>query len=112
MTRLQSYRLPLALAMTAIYNLFFWHEQFGINLPLFSFLIIALMFLLNPEAIHSRNAWITALGSLITGVLVVVYHSGTSQVVHILSTLLFIGFAHQAPLRTVFHALGQLFESS
>ncbi|MEM6346021.1 MAG: DUF4173 domain-containing protein [Bacteroidota bacterium] len=112
MTRLQSYRLPLALAMTAIYNLFFWQEQLGINLPIFSLLIIALMFLLNPAAIRSRNAWITALGSIITGVLVVCYHSGTSQVVHILSTLLFVGFAHQAPLRTVFHALGQLFESS
>jgi len=111
MTRLQSYRLPLALAMTAVYNLFFWQEQFGINLPIFSLLIIALMFLLNPEAIRSRNAWITALGSLMTGILVVVYHSGTAQVVHILSTLLFVGFAHQSQLRTVFHALGQLLES-
>ncbi|MFK7925657.1 MAG: DUF4173 domain-containing protein [Bacteroidia bacterium] len=111
MTRLQSYRLPLALALTAIYNLFFWQEQFGINLPLFSFLIMALILALNPAAMRSRNVWISALGTLFTGVLAVVYHSGTVQVVHILSTLLFVGFAHQPKLRTVFHALGQLFES-
>ncbi|MEL6654554.1 MAG: hypothetical protein AAFQ87_27515, partial [Bacteroidota bacterium] len=106
MTRLQSYRLPLALALTAVYNLLFWQEEFGLNLLLFSGLSIALLLVLNPEAVRSRNVWISIAGSLLSGVLVVLYDSGSAKVVHILSTLLFVGFCHQPQLKTVFHALG------
>ncbi len=111
MTRLLPYRFPLALAFAALYNVFFWQESLGLNLPLFSLLTMGLILVLNPAALLQKNVWMTALGTLLTGFLVVFYHSGTAKVVHIASFFLFAGFVHQPQVRSVLHALRQLLDN-
>jgi hypothetical protein len=108
MTTLSNYRLPLALAFAVLYNLFFWQEKLGLNLLLFSSLLMGIVLLLNPAAQQKRNVRIAAAGTLCTGLLVLLYNSGTAKVVHIGSLLLFVGFVHQPQVRTIFHALAQL----
>jgi hypothetical protein len=108
MTTLSNYRLPLALAFAVLYNLFFWQEKLGLNLLLFSSLLMGIVLLLNPAAQQKRNVRIAAAGTLCTGLLVLLYNSGTAKVVHIGSLFLFVGFVHQPQVRTIFHALAQL----
>ncbi|MEO0470358.1 MAG: DUF4173 domain-containing protein [Bacteroidota bacterium] len=98
-----SIRLACTIGLAVLFNLIFWQEKVGINLPVFSFLIMAALLLLEKNAIRTPAVWLSGLGSLLTGGLVVLHHSDTAVVVHILSMLLFVGFAHQPALRTVFH---------
>lgn len=108
---LNRFRLPLAIALTVVYNLFFWQEKLGINLALFSLLIVGIVLFLNPASRHSRIVWLTAVGTVLTGVLVIFHNSGTAKFAHIASLLVFTGFAHLPSLRSLTHAIAAVWGS-
>lgn len=102
---LQRFRLPFAIALTVVYNAFFWQEKMGINLPIFSLLVMGILLFLNPEARDTRYVWLMALGTLLSGLMVVLHNSGTAKLVHLCSLLLFAGFVHLPQLRSAAFAL-------
>lgn len=86
-----------------LYNIFFWKEQMGLNTLFFSIFIIGSSFYLNPESRHSTIARLTALGTLFTSVMVVVFNSQLSKNVHLLSLVVMIGFIQQRELRFLWY---------
>lgn len=100
-----SYRLPVTITLTLIYNIFFWEEKLGINLPLFSTMLMGVILYLNKEARSSRSVQVMAVGAVLTGVLVVLYNSGTAKFAHIASVFLFIGFSQLPQLKFVGNAI-------
>ncbi|MEM7510279.1 MAG: DUF4153 domain-containing protein [Bacteroidota bacterium] len=99
------YRFLMVVLLTIIYNAFFWQKELGINVMVFSILMIGSLLALNPSARSSRNVWITAFGTILTGLMVVYHNSPFSKVVHIFSLILFAGFVHQPSMRSVILAL-------
>lgn len=95
--------LKVILVVTAIvvYSHLFWLQKLGINLLLFSTLLMGLGILFNPEALKSRKVWATVLGTLLSGVLVVLHNSGISKFMHIASFIVTVGFIHERGLRSV-----------
>ena len=88
-----------------LYNIFFWEEQMGLNTLLFTVFVIGSLFYLNPESKSSTIARLTALGTLFTALMVVVFNSQLSKVVHILSLITMVGFVHQRELRFLWYGL-------
>ena len=88
-----------------LYNIFFWEEQMGLNTLLFTLFVVGSLFYLNPESRYSTIARLTALGTLFTALMVVVFNSQLSKVVHILSLITMVGFVHQRELRFLWYGL-------
>ncbi|MEM7369827.1 MAG: DUF4173 domain-containing protein [Bacteroidota bacterium] len=97
--------LPIVLGFACLFNFFFWQEKLGVNLFLFSSLLIGFVFLTNQKARASRQLLFTGLGSFLTAILVLVHNSGTAKLIHLLSLFVFFGFAHLPELRTMGNAL-------
>ncbi len=103
--------LAAFLILSAAFNVLFWQEKLGINALIFSGIMILSVMLLKPKAIRSRNVWGTALLAFFTADLVLIHNSGLAKFMHFISLILFVGFVHQPQLRTVFLALGAVFEN-
>lgn len=104
-------RIPLLILLTVVYNFFFWEEKLGVNLLIFSVLTVSTIFLFNLDALKSKAAWITAGGTLLTGLLVLFHNSGFAKFAHIAAVFTFAGFAHQKDLRSLLASLGTLLQN-
>jgi hypothetical protein len=100
-------RLVFFTASLLIYNYLFWEQSSGVNLPLFSLLLGIIAGLINPESLRSRRVQVTAAGTFITGVLVVIHHSDLSIFVHIISFFAMLGFLQQQELKSLYNAFLQ-----
>jgi hypothetical protein len=103
---LQALLKPLLLLTgVIIYSALFWHEKLAFNLLLFSSLLIAFaLFLYRPI----KLAWpLTApiAGTLISGLIVMLYNTSLSKWVHIFSFLIMLGFVQRQQLRSTAFAL-------
>lgn len=110
MTNRQTANLFLVIGIVA-YNFLFWQQKLGINLLAFSSLLAAFAFYLNPKSLYSRNAWISALATLITGVCVVIYNTTLSKVIHILSFSTMLGFIHHSEMRSIYYSVLNTFNN-
>lgn len=88
-----------------VYNTLFWHQQTGINLPLFSFLLIGLAIYQSSKSLKNQETLLAITLSVLNGAMVVWHHSGFSIFMHIVVTLLSLGFLKQAELRHIFDGL-------
>jgi hypothetical protein len=100
-------QLVIFTASLVVYNILFWKEKFGINLPLFSILMGAMAFRLYPENIRTPKVLITAAGTLLAGIFVVINNSAVSKFAHISSFFILLGFLQESQLKTVYYALLQ-----
>ena len=105
MKKLEIKKSILLIFGSIAFNFFFWEETFGINLLLFSLLIIGTTIYTHKKAKYSRPFIYTAIGVLISGIAVSYHCSDMAKFTNITSTLLMIGFANQSKLRTPFYAL-------
>jgi len=106
-TQLRELRFPLSLLLTCIYQWMFWQEKMGLNVLIFSSLLIGISLFLHPDSRLNRSVWFTAFGSLLTAILVVVYNSGTAEVIHLGSMIAFFGFVSAPQLRSMTSAFFQ-----
>lgn len=96
------------IALSVLYNYFFWEEKFGINLLIFSSLIIiTLIFGIYPSSIKKRNIQISVLLTFGAASMVVYQNTFISKLGFFISFTFLVGFLHQQALTTVFMALGQ-----
>jgi hypothetical protein len=81
------------------YNFLFWGEKLGLNVLIFSTLLIGGLFTLYPESRQSKMAIITAIGTLFSAVMIVYNNSMYAKVMHFISLIATAGFVQQYVLR-------------
>lgn len=88
-----------------LFNAIFWEEDFGINLFIFSNLVMSVLaFVFFPESIRKRNVQVAVVFTLLSGLMVVVHNSVVSKLGHLASFFLMIGFMQENRSKTVFEA--------
>ncbi|MDJ1501893.1 DUF4173 domain-containing protein [Xanthocytophaga agilis] len=100
-----SFKLTILCLLTLVYNYVFWQEKLGINLLLFSTLLIASLFYFYPQSWKATNVRISTLFTILSLIMVVWHNSLTSKLAHITSFLIMAGFIHVREYRTVYNAL-------
>ena len=88
-----------------LYNIFFWQKEMGLNVLLFSVLIIGGLFYLHEEGRDSTIARLTALGTLVTAIGVVIFNSFFSKIIYITSLTVMVGFVQVRELRFFWYGL-------
>lgn len=81
------------------YNFLFWGEKLGLNILLFSTLMVGSLFTLYPESRQSKMAIITAIGTLLSAVMIVYNNSMYAKIMHFVSLIATVGFVQQHVLR-------------
>lgn len=90
------------LVFPLLFNAIFWEEQFGINLLIFTTLaVLVLAVFLFPESMQKRTVQLSVLLTIVSGLMVIVHHSIISQLLHLGSFFLLVGFLHEGSLKTV-----------
>lgn len=101
----QTIQITSLIVLSLLFNTIFWKEDFGINLLIFSSLVMFILsFFLFPESIHKRNVKISILLTLLSGLMVIVHNSVVSKMGHLASFFLMIGFMQENRSKTVFEA--------
>ncbi len=96
---------PALLAFfTLLYNYFFWEEKFGINLFIFSLLLLSAALFTDTVSKLRRNAWIAIGFTLVSAAMVVWHNSDVSKLAHLVSFFITVGFLHETRLRSVLYA--------
>lgn len=101
--------LIAAVALPAAWNFFFWHEAPGINVLLFSLLLMGALFFLYPECRWRKTVWLAAAGVLLTGAMVVLHGPGWSLFAHVFSVAVFAAMMRAKALRSVLSMILQSF---
>ncbi len=100
-----SLELTLVVILALLYNYFFWNEQLGLNLLIFSSLLIGTLAVFYKESLQATPVKVSIAFTLISAVIVVWHNSLTSKLAHITSLLIMTGLLHQYRYRTVYNAL-------
>lgn len=88
-----------------LFNVIFWKENLGINILIFSSLVMyILVSFVFPESIHKRSVKASMLLTLVSGIMVVVHNSVISQLGHLASFFLTIGFMQDNRSKTILEA--------
>jgi hypothetical protein len=86
-----------------LFTFLFWKERLALNLLIYSIYLLIVTFI-NPDVVKSNKLKIYGLAHLLAAVLVVVNNSDLSVATYYISLLIFIAFAHNQQIRTVFTA--------
>ena len=101
----QAIQIASLIVLPLLFNAIFWKEDFGVNLLIFSSLVMfVLTFFLFPESIRKRNVQIAVVLTLMSGLMVVVHNSVVSKLGHLASFFLMIGFMQENRSKTLFEA--------
>jgi Domain of unknown function (DUF4173) len=101
----QTIQFASLIVLPLLFNAIFWKEDFGINLLIFSSLVMFILaYFLFPESINKRNVQISVLLTLMSGLMVVLHNSVISKMGHLASFFLTIGFMQENRSKTVFEA--------
>ena len=102
-----SLRLLAVTLLTALFNYFFWLEKFGINLLLFNTSLFAMLAYFNKRKFDTTAIRIALGLALLTCIMVIIYNSVLSILVHLLCFFVLVGFMHRKQLTSVGGALWQ-----
>ena len=105
LTAAQKLLLPLGVV---VFDWLFWRECGGVNMLVFTILIVAAQLLRLPRyaaARRSRYCWLLVGGSLFSGAMMAVYGSNVAALACVVSVLLLLGYINQPHLKLVLYAL-------
>ncbi|WP_156511067.1 MULTISPECIES: DUF4173 domain-containing protein [Emticicia] len=101
----QTIQTASLIGLPLLFNAIFWEEDFGINLFIFSNLVMfVLAFFLFPESIRKRNVQVAVVLTLVSGLMVLVHNSVVSKLGHLASFFLMIGLMQENRSKTLFEA--------
>ena len=101
----QTIQVASLILLPLLFNTIFWKEDFGVNLLIFSSLVVFILaYFLFPESMSKRNVQISVLLTLMSGLMVVLHNSVVSQLGHLASFFLTIGFMQDNRSKTVSEA--------
>ncbi len=96
------FKLLRSLAVVLLAGLYSWlftKSGLGINTLIFSVLLIGCLYWLEKELFSTLQVRLAVLGVFLSAIMIVWHHSVLSQVVHLLSLFLCIGFVQERQLR-------------
>lgn len=102
---MKNYHKIALVIFTLGYSLLFWHEKLGVNLLIFSLGLIVYLFSQYRTAFNQTTVKITLAGSIISGIMVVVFNSTISKFAHLTSCWIMVGFIHQHQLKSIQHII-------
>lgn len=88
-----------------LFNLFFWQENVGVNLPLFSIFLIGLAYYKSPPLVKRREFYFGLIGVILTGVMVCWHHSNFSVFMHFVSVFITLATLKHSNITTVFEGV-------
>lgn len=91
----------LLLCFTILFNVLFWGEKVALNLVLFGLLSGAAVLWMQKGSIKRPNVQVTAAGTLLAGLFVLLHASDIARTAFMLSFVTFLGFAYSPQLRSV-----------
>ncbi|MES2690845.1 MAG: hypothetical protein V4658_10610, partial [Bacteroidota bacterium] len=92
-------------ALAVLYSIIFWNEKLGINLFFFTSALLVILYTENRASFQNKTVKITLVGTLLSGIMVVVFNSFISKFSHIVSFWIMIGFVQQSSLRSIYYSL-------
>ena len=101
------FKIALVAVFTMLFNFFFWEEKFGVNLLIFSYLLIfTLSFSLYWEEFKNKNVQITAFCSILSVGMVLYHNTFISKFAHFVSFMVMLGFIYGNSFKTFTQAIG------
>lgn len=100
----QSIATTLLLPGLLLFNYLFWQESLGINLLIFSSLLVSIAYFREKQSHFRREIYFGIGLSIATGIMAVWHNSGWSNFMHFLTVFLTIGFIKQKEITTVFES--------
>ena len=97
-------QLLLLIIGSVLFNWFFWKEELGLNLLLYTIFIIAVTLLIYPTAKKEKSIWLMVAASFISAFMVFAYGSTVAKLTNLVSLLILIGYAHQPQIKSIFFA--------
>lgn len=88
-----------------LYAFLFWNEKMGINVFVFTSIVLTYLFISKSIEMNSKKQIISALGTLIASILITINHSLTSFFVYYLSFAILLGFIFDTEIKTVYYSL-------
>lgn len=102
---MRSFKKAAVLVLAVLYSIIFWNEKLGINLFLFSLLLTGVLYSENKASFKTATVRFTLAGTLLSGIMVVLFNSFISKFSHIVSLWIMIGFIQQSNLRSIYYSL-------
>ncbi|MDJ1494891.1 DUF4173 domain-containing protein [Cytophagaceae bacterium DM2B3-1] len=87
-----------------LFNVFFWNEKLGVNLLLFSILLISVLMYFYQESIKTVSVKISIAFTVLSAIMVVWHNSLTSKLAFITSFMIMTGLLHEYRYRTTYNA--------
>ena len=102
---MKSFKKIIVLVFAVLYSIIFWNEKMGINLLFFTSALLMVLYAENKDSFRSNTVKITVAGTLVSGIMVLVFNSFISKFSHIVSFWIMLGFVQQSSLRSVYYSL-------
>jgi hypothetical protein len=104
-TKKQTIQNASLIVLPLLFNTIFWKEDFGVNLLIFSGLVMLILaFFLFPESIRKPNVQVAVVLTLLSGLMVLVHNSLLSKLGHLASFFLMIGLIQESHAKTILEA--------
>ncbi|WP_375561776.1 DUF4173 domain-containing protein [Bernardetia sp. OM2101] len=97
--KIETLKSAIMLLLLVIFNALFWNEMLGLNLFIFSNLLISSFIFFHKKSFKSKNVRIAIFCTFITGITVLIHNSIISKIAHITSFWLLLGFFQQENIR-------------
>ena len=95
---------PAFVVSLIVFNFIFWNENLGLNLFLFTLLLIGGLYLNYKESFRSLNVKVTVIGTILSSLMVLFFNSTESKIANILSFTVLVAFVHQSSFRSIYYA--------
>lgn len=93
-------KILMLVAGILLFDLLFWDHLLGINVLLFTGLLLIYAIATDPHSLKNRKTLVTALGALAAAILVVTHNSTLAYAALFVSFIIFTGFHFQPQLRS------------
>jgi Domain of unknown function (DUF4173) len=112
----ENQQLLLISLLTILHNLFFWKENYGLNIFMFSMVFLSILFFYFQYSINYKTVKISLIGTFITSIFVVIHSSSLVIITHYFCLVILIGFVHQSKIKSIIYAMftayGSIFKIS
>ena len=95
----------LVIFFTIIFNFFFWHEKFGLNIVLFTIIFGSILYFLNPETRFKTQTVLAIIGIGISSFGVLFHNSFFSKFMLFCSVFLYVASLMEKEIKTIYHLI-------
>ena len=111
MENTSKYKFTIVLFLSVLHNVLFYNEFLGINVFIYSTILIGMLCFFNPLSFRTRNVLLTLAGTLLSAMLVVIHGSDVAKFSHFASLFVLVGFIHTPQIRSIFFSLFAMMET-